>query len=45
MRIDFVAYAGDCRVWGEFDLDGDRLSDALNAFGRWAAKDHTWALE
>jgi hypothetical protein len=31
VRIDLVAYAGDCRVWGEFDLDGDRLSDALNA--------------
>jgi hypothetical protein len=31
MLIDFIAYAGDCRVTGMFDLaDGERLSDVLN---------------
>lgn len=31
MLVDFIAYAGDCRVNGTYDLaDGERLSDALN---------------
>lgn len=30
MRIPFQGYAGDCTVSGEMDLDGSRLSDALD---------------
>jgi len=30
MQLAFVAYAGDCRLHGEVELDLDRLSDLLN---------------
>lgn len=31
MEIEFLAYAGDCRVAGHVELEGERLSDMLNA--------------
>jgi hypothetical protein len=31
-RIDFSAWAEDCRLYGSLDLDGDRLSDMLNLY-------------
>ena len=30
MQLAFVAYAGDCRLYGEVELDLDRLSDLLS---------------
>lgn len=30
MEIEFVAYAGDCRIFTYLDLDGRRLTDLLN---------------
>ena len=30
MQIEFAAYAGDCRVTGRLNLEGDRLSDMLD---------------
>ena len=30
MRIDFRGYAGDCTLTGQIELEGERLSDALN---------------
>jgi hypothetical protein len=35
MRVEFIAYAGDCRVSGATTLaDGERLTDVLNATSR-----------
>ena len=31
MRIEFTGFAGDCLISGLLDLDGDRLTDHLNA--------------
>ena len=31
MDIDFFAFAGDCRIAGTLDLEGERLTDMLNA--------------
>ncbi|MEK6720235.1 MAG: hypothetical protein AABZ33_06130 [Chloroflexota bacterium] len=34
MHIDFTGFAGDCLISGRLDLQGDRLTDHLNAHPR-----------